>query len=200
MRKGWIVAIIIICSLLFTVGVGIGVYIYEKGKSQDSNILNDKQLASQEVKDNTNVSVENDVISTSVTEIKLSPNCTIVEKQYFKGCDHLIKEIKEIPTNWINYTEEQIKQQYSDWTLESFTNNQVIIYKEQEGFCPQHYIIREHNGLLGIYTINESGEETLKEDTDISTRYLPEEDLEKVKEGIKATGDDQLHNILGDFE
>ena len=63
-----------------------------------------------------------------------------------------------------------------------------------------HYVVREHGEVLGIYTTDETGEETWKEDTDIATRYLTEEDLIKVQEGIKAIGDDQLHSVLEDFE
>lgn len=30
--------------------------------------------------------------------------------------------------------------------------------------------------------------------------YLPDEDLEKVREGIQAIGDEELHSVLEDFE
>lgn len=198
MRKGWIITIIIATIILFAIGVIIGIYAYQKDKVHDSNMIS-RQLAEQEQSQTEN-SIGNDVVSTSVAEVKLSPNCTIVEKQYFKGCDHIIKNIKEIPEEWTNMTEEEIKAQYPDWTLESFSNNQIIVSQEKEGYCGQHYVVREHEGVLAIYTLDENGVETWKEDTEIATMYLTEEDLEKVKEGIKAIGDDQLHTILEDFE
>lgn len=194
MRTGWKIAIIIGIMLLFLIGVITGVYFYEKDKTKDSNI-GTKQLANLEQNQ-----IENEVISTSIAETKLSPNCTITEKQYFKGCDHFIKEIKEIPEEWINFTEEQVKEQYVDWKIESLTNNEIIVSQEKEGYCGMHYIVKEHGEVLGIYTTDETGEETWKEDTDIATRYLTEEDLIKVQEGIKAIGDDQLHSVLEDFE
>lgn len=182
--------------ILFFIGVMTGVYFYEKDKSKDSNI-GTKQLADLEQNKDQE---ENEAVSTSTSETKLSPNCTITEKQYFKGCDHFIKEIKEIPEEWINWTEEQVKEQYTDWKLESVTNNEIIVSQEKEGYCGMHYVVREHGEVLGIYTTDETGEETWKEDTDIATRYLTEEDLMKVQEGIKAIGDDQLHSVLEDFE
>lgn len=197
MGKKWIIVIAVI--ILFTLGVAFGVYAYEKGKTKDSNMLKDKQLASSENIEESN-SIDGDTISTSTSETRISPNCTIVEKQYFKGCDHLIKDIKDVPEEWINQTEEDIKEHYSDWTLQSFTNNQIIVAQEKEGYCGQHYIIKEHNGVLGIYTLDQNGTETWKEDTEISTMYLPEEDLEKIEEGIQVIGDDRLHTTLEDFE
>lgn len=198
MRRGWTVAIILGIIILFSIGVAVGVYFYEKEKTKDSNMPT-KQLASLEQNQDEN-RVENEAISTSTLETKTSPNCTITEKQYFKGCDHIIKEIRDIPEEWTNFTEQQIKQQYADWKLESFANNQIIVSQEKEGYCDKHYIIRENGEVLGIYTIDETGEESFKEDTEIATRYLTEEDLVKVQEGIKAIGDDQLHSILEDFE
>lgn len=198
MRTGWKIVMAIGIMLLFLIGVITGVYFYEKDKTKDSNI-GTKQLANLEQNKNEK-QIENEVISTSIAETKLSPNCTITEKQYFKGCDHFIKEIKEIPEEWINFTEEQVKEQYADWKIESLTNNEIIVSQEKEGYCGMHYIVKEHGEVLGIYTTDETGEETWKEDTDIATRYLTEEDLIKVKEGIKAIGDDQLHSVLEDFE
>ncbi len=196
MRKGWIFALVFAIIILFALGIFIGVYTYQRGKIQDSIKIN-KQLALQDEDQNDE---SNQMILTSSIEEKTSPNCTIVEKQYFKGCDHLIKDIKEIPEELINSTEEQIKEKYADWKLESFANNQIIVSQEKEGYCDKHYVVREHNGLIGIYTLNENKEETFKEDTEIATRYLSDEDIEKLESGISVIGDDQLHNVLEDFE
>lgn len=198
MRTGWKVAIILGIMILFFIGVITGVYFYEKDKTKDSNV-GTRQLAELEQNQNEN-QMENETVSTGAAETKLSPNCTITEKQYFKGCDHFIKEIKEIPEEWINWTEEQVKEEYKDWKIESITNNEIIVSQEKEGYCGMHYVVREHGDVLGIYTTDETGQETWKEDTDIAVRYLTEEDLSKVQEGIKAIGDDQLHSVLEDFE
>lgn len=198
MRTGWKIAMVIGIMILFFIGVMTGVYFYEKDKTKDSNV-GTKQLATVEKKENEN-HIRAEVVTTSTSEIKLSPNCTVTEKQYFKGCDHIIKEIKDIPEEWINWTEEQVKEEYKDWKIESITNNEIIVSQEKEGYCGMHYVVREHGDVLGIYTKDEAGNETWKDDTDIAVRYLTEEDLSKVQEGINAIGDDQLHSILEDFE
>ena len=193
MRNSWAILLIIMIILLFALGVMMGIYFYGSDNTEDTNLLN-VQLAEESILEN------NVTVSTSLTEEKVSPNCTIVEKQYFTGCDHLIKDIKEIPEDWINMTEEQILEQYPDWTLESFTNNQIIVSQEKEGYCGEHYVIRTHDDVIGIYTLDENGKETLKEDTDIPTMYLTEEDLEILNKGIQAIGENQLHQVLEDYE
>ena len=193
MRNSWAILLIIMIILLFALGVMMGIYFYGSDNTEDTNLLN-VQLAEESMSGN------NVTVSTSLTEEKVSPNCTIVEKQYFTGCDHLIKDIKEIPEDWINMTEEEIIEKYPDWTLESFTNNQIIVSQEKEGYCGEHYVIRTHDDVIGIYTLDENGKETLKEDTDIPTMYLTEEDLEILNKGIQAIGENQLHQVLEDYE
>lgn len=193
MRNSWAILLVIMVILLFALGVMMGIYFYGSDNTEDTNLLN-VQLAEESMSGN------NVTVSTSLTEEKVSPNCTIVEKQYFTGCDHLIKDIKEIPEDWINMTEEEIIEKYPDWTLESFTNNQIIVSQEKEGYCGEHYVIRTHDDVIGIYTLDENGKETLKEDTDIPTMYLTEEDLEILNKGIQAIGENQLHQVLEDYE
>ena len=195
MKKRWLIGIVIV--ILLAIGIIAGVYMHKRNEAQYSNMVQNK-LA--ETKGEGQQGKNNEVISTSTTEEKISPNSTITEKQYFKGCDHLIKTTKNVPENLINQTQEELQKEYSGWKIEKFSNTEIMVYQEQEGYCHQHYLVKEHNGVLGIYMINENGTETLKEDTEISTQYLPEEDLMQIKNGIEAIGDMELHTILEDFE
>ena len=160
-------------------------------------MLEDKHLAEEQENKETEI---NNVIATSVIEEKTSPNTIFTQKQYFIGCYHIQKETTEISEEDINLTQEQMQKQYPDWKIEKFSSNEVVLYKEKNGYCDEHYVIREHNGVLAIYTLDENGKETWKQDTEIVTMYLPEVDLSRIKEGIKVTGTTNLRSILEDYE
>lgn len=66
--------------------------------------------------------------------------------------------------------------------------------------CENHYVIKEKEGKIAIYNVNENGKETFKTDTEILTKYLPDEDVELLKKGIKASSEAQLNQILSDYE
>ena len=189
MKKGWIIALAV---FLLIIGVILGIFIYNKNKTDNTNIVDNKKLAEK--------NEINNAVPTAVVEEKISPNAKVLQKQYFTGCDHLLKETKNIPENLVNKNKEAVEKYYKDWNVDSFSENEIIIYKEEDGFCGQHYLIKEHNGVLGIYTKDENGEVTLKKDTEIQTKYLPETDLEKVKLGIEAVGNMELNSVLEDFE
>ena len=48
--------------------------------------------------------------------------------------------------------------------------------------------------------MDSDGNENLKKVTDIITTYLPEEDIELLKKGIKVNGDIELAKTISDFE
>ena len=73
-------------------------------------------------------------------------------------------------------------------------------YKEENKMCDNHYIVKDNEGKIAIYKIDENDNETLIEDTEISTKYLPQEDLELLKKGIRANNNNKLQEILSDYE
>lgn len=191
MRKIWI---IVLAILLLIIGIVFGIYFYNNNKTQDSN-TNNKQLAILKTEDE-----EQNIVSTSSIEERTSPNAIILKKQYFTGCDHIIKTQVDIPQELVNKTKEEVQNYFIGWSVDDFSDKEIIIYQEKEGICNQHYLVKEHNGVLGIYTLDENGNATLKEDTEIQTKYLPEFDLQRVKQGIEAIGDMALNTVLEDFE
>ena len=194
MKKEWILGVI--AFILLIISIVLGIYVYNLNKTKDSNMLDSVQLA----KIYNQNSLSNEIVSTSSTEERISPNCTIVEKEYYKDCDHIIRNETQVEDNLINYTKEELAKKYNGWNIEEFTSNRVTVYKEQEGFCPEHYVIRAHNGVLSVYTIDKDGIETLERETEIQTMYLPQEDIEKFEQGIQVVGNSQLLDLLEDFE
>ena len=74
------------------------------------------------------------------------------------------------------------------------------MYKEEEGICKEHYILRDYNGYIAIYRLESDGKETLQEITGIVTSYLPEIDIERLNIGIRVNGKQELHSSLEDYE
>ena len=64
----------------------------------------------------------------------------------------------------------------------------------------KHYIVKEKDGNIVIYYINEKNEEVLYKVTDISIEYLSKEDIESLKQGIDVFGVQNLNSLIEDFE
>ena len=158
----------------------------EYGKIQSENIINE---------------AENLIKETSTAQNKTTPNTRLIEKRYYIDCGHLVEEEKEIEENLINKEEEELKNEYTGWEIQKFTPNEVVVYKEINDFCDQHYLLKEVDGEIVVYALDKyDNEKNIEKETGIQTRYLSEIDIENLKEGIKVCGKKEVNKMLEDFE
>ena len=139
-------------------------------------------------------------IATNSQEKKISPNCLLILKKYYDECNHTINEYVDVPQDLVNGTEEDLKKEYPYWQIEKYSSNEIILYKEFNSNCGQHFVLREDEGKITVYKINENNEEEIYEKTEISVEYLSETDKGKISEGIKVNGIEELNQLLEDFE
>ncbi len=64
----------------------------------------------------------------------------------------------------------------------------------------RHYILRAENEVVNIYYLNEDDEEILYKVTDVSIKYLSDEDRVELKKGIEVVGIEKMNQLLEDFE
>lgn len=149
-----------------------------------------------------NNSITNDIqiVTTSYSSTKILPNAVFTFNTYYKGCGHTVKEEKNAGEDVINKSEQEISEIYSDWDIKKFSENDVILYKEINGVCDEEYIIREKDGNIVIFKLNNEGREILYDTTSIESQYLPETDLMQLKEGVKVRGLEKLNQIIEDYE
>ena len=194
MKKSYIVIGCIVLSILM--GIAIGILIGIDNKS--SQLIENPKT---KLAENDNVIVnEIKLVATSSLDIKTTPNTILTFKTFYNECEHTVVSKENIPKEYVNLTKDELQKKYKDWTIQEFTKEEVIFIKDQEGICNEHYIIKDNNGYISIYTIDSNGEEKLKEKTDIVISYLPEADQIELKNGIKVIGKDELNATLEDYE
>ena len=139
-------------------------------------------------------------VITNGQEEKISPNCLLTLKMYYKICGHLIEKSQNIEQNLVNLTEEELRKQLPEWEIQKFTPEQIVLYKELNEFCNEHYKLKIENGYVRVYEIDEQKNEKILRSTDISSEYLTPEDLEKLKNGIEIYTKKELNKTIEDFE
>ena len=166
------------------------------------NIKYDK-LAKEEEKVTDECIYENNDIENDIDEIKVSkvsPNAELIIKKYYKECGHTTEEKRNVANDMVNKTQEEIEKLYPDYKVESFFYNKIVLLKEEEGQCDEHYVVKDENSNIMIYKILSDGTEEIYQNTGISTEYLPETDKISLRDGIKVFGRENLNSIIEDFE
>lgn len=189
MRK-WIiiVALIIIFILSIISGFIVKSYINFSNKKED---INHNVLAN---------SNDNKTIKTNSIDEKVSPNAKIIITETYQKCGHTVTRKEDVPREIINLNKEHVEEYYKGWNVDEFCSSEIKISRKNKGICNEHYVIGELNGFISISVKNDIGESIFKGVTDIAVQYLPEEDLQKLKQGIEIVGKDNLNKFLEDFE
>ena len=200
MDKKWIICIIITIIIGLSIGIGLAVYSSSNGETEDMDLLSEKELADSEETNSNILQNTTNTVETSAIDANISPNAILITKIYYKNCDHLIRKSEDIPEELINKNREDVEKAYPEWKIEEFSPTQITLYKTENGNCGEHYWVQEHNGVIGIYVMDEYGVKTLKEDTEISTQYLPEEDIKNLRGGKEIIGHTKLIEFLEDYE
>lgn len=201
MRKSIIILAILV---LFILGTIIGVIAIknfsgeeekEKVAEQNQEEIYDECTDEYEEMMQSNTLVE----ETSSEGEKISPNCSIIFKRYYKDCGHTIEQYASIPTELVNKTQEDLQQQYEGWTIEQFSRNQIVLYRDFDSECGEHYILKEKDGKVAVY-LKTGNTEELIEETDIATEFLTETDKIELQNGIEANGRAELNQLIEDYE
>ena len=161
-------------------------------KIAEENILDDCTDEYEEIQE--------EMLQASTNQEKISPNCFITFKTKYKKCGHETNKYEKIDDNLVNKTEEELQKVYSDWKIEDFSDSNIVLSKDEEGYCDEHYLVQDKEGKVVIYKILEDGTKQKFQETEISTEYLAEADKVQIKEGIRVNGKQNLNQLIEDFE
>lgn len=196
MGKYTIITIVIIGIIL---GFLTGVYLYRINQVETKKLAEVNQEEINNILDNNDEEILN-TIKTNTEEEKVSPNCNLILKIYYNKCEHLIEKKEVIEDAVVNMTEQELREKFYEWEIQKFTPTEIVLYKEINKFCNEHFLLKEEDGYISIYKLDENNNSELFQTTEISTEYLAEKDLENIKQGIKIYTKKELNKILEDFE
>ena len=164
-----------------------GTALVEEQSSKNEDLVIDKTYTNQ-------------VVQTSYEDIKILPSTNLGLKKLYKGCDHISFEFIDLPSELINKNKEDVEKAYGDWKVEEFYENKVILYKEVEGICDEHFFITLGKEFIEIYKFTDENNKVLYTTTDVGREYLTEQDILKLENGINLYGKDKLNSVIEDFE
>ena len=191
--------IIMLLSIIIVIAAMVtALIIYMPEKEESVKIAN---IAQNKV-DNDKNEMENviNVVETNTNEERISPNAFITFKQTYNECGHTKVEFVEVPQEFVNLTEEELKQKYPEWNVEKFTDTDIILNKDVKGNCNEHYIVKDVNGIVTVFRVLADGTEEEYQVTDIATEYLTDTDKIEMEKGIKVNGKQNLNQLIEDYE
>ena len=153
-----------------------------KTESNDEIIVAKNSI--NEIEKNNINTINAETIETNVQEEKISLNTVIKQIIYYNNCNHQVENKISNIEKYVNMNRERFQKEFPGWEIKEFNKNNVILYKEEEDFCNEHFLVKDEDGYITIYTIN--NEEQILEildKTDIATKYLARCGSKQFKKG-----------------
>ena len=144
--------------------------------------------------------ISGNITLTNSQEIKISPNAIIVFSKFYSGCGHTVKSKENVSINMVNMSESEFCNLYSDWKINKFTSEEIELSKNFDGNCDEHFLVKSNNEYIEIYTIHDDNSLGLYKKTDIAVKYLTDDDIAELKEGITIYGRNNLNAYIESFE
>ncbi len=194
--------IITILAILVVIGAMItAVVIYMPDEKNEAKVEIQNVAVENTTEKEENV-IENttNMVETNSSEERISPNAFITFKQTYNGCGHTTSEFVEVPQEFVNLSEDELKERYTDWTVEKFTDTDIVLSKEVDGSCNEHYVVKDVDGTVVVFNKLEDGTEEEYMVTDIATEYLTDTDKINMRKGIEVNGKQNLNQLIEDYE
>ena len=164
------------------------------------NKNNEKEKISKLENVQNNYENSQNTVTTAIQEEKVSPNTQFALKKFYDECSHFEYEEAELPIELVNLTRQEIEDYYIDWEVEEFSDKRLVLCREINGYCNEHFLIKLDGEKINIYRLSTQGKFNKYKETDIVKEYLTESDIEKLTEGITVYGEGKLSSVLEDFE
>lgn len=125
---------------------------------------------------------------------------TKIVYQYFYTKDRVTKEKTEPAAEYLQGLDmEQLESVYHGWQIILFSPETVILRCSIEGLSSETYILGEQNGFLAVFYEDAQKIIRLLEQTDLPLSALQEDDAEKIREGLRVIGEENLAKILAEL-
>lgn len=182
--------IIFYSILIFVFSIGTGYYYASLWKKENISVVEENTIFPQNI-----------VRETVSTEDTLSYNASFALKKYYNDCGHFEINYSELPSELVNLTEDEIERIYSNWEVEEFNRDEVVLAQSIDTMCNEHYVLKLGDENIEIYHIIKDPEDIeLYKTTSISKEYLTNADIVNLEEGIYVYGIGNLNSALEDFE
>lgn len=191
-------AILLVCSLVLLLAAAVLSYGYLKGipiiydifhpDDTKGELTELQHTSDEEIKANQPLVVE---------AIKIETDSTMVLERYYKSCGHSLTEEHPMESRYIGKTEEELAELFSDWKLKSFTPEKVVFSIEIASYCPDHYIIKQEDGLVVIFRPDkDTGLLLVLEATNIPYERLSPEIQQELVKGIVVDSIEGVEQLI----
>lgn len=111
-------------------------------------------------------------------------NTLMVFKTYYTKCKDERIEERRAEDSEIGLNRQEIKAKFPNWEVREFSSPQVILTKELNEYCPNHFILKAKDGIVVIYLPSDEENTERNIEKTQSINNLPSHVQEEIRKGL----------------
>ncbi|HHU48989.1 MAG: hypothetical protein ACOYEH_05185 [Caldicoprobacterales bacterium] len=194
--------LIVVCSLAFLLVAGVFSYGYLKRVPEIYGIFHpvDPKGELTDELQHTNRKKPNDNYPLAVETSKTGADSMMVLERFYNSCGHVLIEEHPMESRYTGKTQEELAAIFPEWKVKRFSAEKVVFLIEIDSYCPDHYIIKQEEGLLVIFRPDkDTGLLLVAEATNIPYDQLSPEMQERLAEGIVVDSIEGVEQLIEDW-
>ncbi|MBM7582315.1 hypothetical protein JOD02_001172 [Caldicoprobacter guelmensis] len=130
-----------------------------------------------------------------------SETTTFIFERVYNLCGHNLVSYRSATPQEVGLSRKQVKDMYSSWDIKEFSASIVWLCERVDGYCPNHYVIKDNDGRIAICRPLEDGRGFyLIRQTSIDTAFLDADLQERVKEGWVVDSLEQVEQLVESWD
>lgn len=130
---------------------------------------------------------------------KITPNGKLIFETKYLENGEIVKETQLLNYSLYGKSRDEISRIYNGWDIKTFSDNEIVLYKEKSGLPPGYYIISNIDGFVSLLKSDGNGGKELVEKTDILVDSLSPSNKERVLKNIIVKDKDEAYQILANL-
>lgn len=132
---------------------------------------------------------------------KISEETRLIFQKYYLGCGHSQIEERNALGSELGLSLDEIMVKFDQWEISQYTDKELVLKREIDDFCPEHFILRDRAGMLILYMPPREGKDNRTiEETQIFTNTLPPDIQNEVQRGLVLDSLEDVEHFLENLE
>lgn len=182
--------VLLIISIVVITFVTSYIYTFKKAndKDKEASEIAKTKVSAETLNNDYKIVINN---NTKITKIN----------RYTKGMA-FEKKIEEKPdANLIGMDKDEAEKYFKNigYLMIEFTSKEVILVREKNSWCPGAFVVKDNEGYITIYDVDNNSNLIFKENTNMSTNMLPEVDKNEVIKGKTYETMDEVKSLISEY-
>jgi len=131
----------------------------------------------------------------------VSAETLFVFRRHYKLCGHDKEHERYATLEEVGLPEDEVKLLHPEWRITEFSSSRVLLTKEIDVSCPDHYLIKEKDGYVAVFQSIENGEGVLMLcQTRMNVAFLETDTRNQVREGIIVDSLEDVENLIESWD